>query len=404
MKTSSMPDSPKLGSSLYILYFIMIINALAYGTIIPLLYPYAHRFGIDPVGLSFLFASFSVAQFIATPLLGRLSDRWGRKYILLGCLLGTGISLAMFAGATTIWMLFVARIIDGITGGNISVAQAVVADTTKGEERTKAFGMLGATFGFGFFLGPALGGLMSKFGLAAPFWFAAGLAIIGAVIGFFVLPETLKKTSQREAGNEPLFRFDTLFTALFTPITGVILFIGLLSAIAQNAFVIGVQAFTVDILKMTPTVTGIMFSVIGIQNILMQSVGIRLLFKFIPSKKLMVVASLISSALTMAALAFQYQNLTFITVLLLYGISSTPLLTVLIGLLSERTKKEDQGGMLGINQSYTSIGQIIGPLLAGLAVAHFSIPAAFILSAGLYLAAFGATRLLFIKPKQPLDL
>src|SRR5258708_2905865 len=182
--------------TLMILMFIMLINALAYGTIIPLLYPYSQRFGIGPAGLGILFASFSLAQFLATPVLGRLSDKYGRKPILLICLLGTSVSLALFASATSIPMLFFARIIDGVTGGNISVAQAVIADSTSGEERAKSFAMLGASFGVGFTFGPALGGLVGSFGLAAPFWLASVLALAGTFLVFIILIQTFPPANQ----------------------------------------------------------------------------------------------------------------------------------------------------------------------------------------------------------------
>jgi len=159
-----------------VLGLVMLVNALSYGMFIPLQYPYASRFGITPVGLSIMLALFSASQFIATPIIGRLSDRFGRKPLLLISLLGTSLSLAFFALAQTAWMLFAARILDGITGGNNSVAQAVIADTTTGRDRAKSFGLLGALFGVGFLLGPALGGLLSRISLTAPF-FSASLTL-----------------------------------------------------------------------------------------------------------------------------------------------------------------------------------------------------------------------------------
>lgn len=147
----------------------MLVNALSYGTIIPLMYPYSARFGINALGLSLLFACFSLAQLIATPIIGRLSDKYGRKPLLLLCLGGTGLSLALFASAQNVAMLFVARILDGITGGNNSVAQAAIADSSTGKDRAQAFGLLGASYGFGFLLEPALGGVLSEISLSTPF-------------------------------------------------------------------------------------------------------------------------------------------------------------------------------------------------------------------------------------------
>ncbi len=367
-----------------ILMFIMLINALAYGTIIPLLYPYSQRFGIGPAGLGILFASFSLAQFLATPVLGRLSDKYGRKPILLICLLGTSVSLALFASATSIPMLFFARIIDGVTGGNISVAQAVIADSTSGEERAKSFAMLGASFGVGFTFGPALGGLVGSFGLAAPFWLASGLALAGTFLGVIILRETLPP-EKRQTSHQPIFHFRSLFEALFKPLTGIVLFLSLISSLAQNAFYIGFQAFTNDVLRLSPAQIGLLFTMFGVLNIFTQMIGVRILLNRVKSKIAIVTASMLIPPIFMIGFAFAHNLTVFIPLMLLFGIFISPLVPVLTALLSERTKAEDQGIVLGINQSYTSLGQIGGPLSAGVAAKAFGTSAVFALSAGFLL-------------------
>ncbi len=389
--------------ALLVLAFIIFVNSLAYGTIIPLLYPYAVRFGITPASLAVLFASYSVAQFIATPILGRLSDRFGRKPVLLICLLGTSLSLAMFAAATNIFMLFAARLIDGVTGGNISVAQAMIADKTRGDDRAKAFGVLFAAFGGGFVAGPAVGGLLSQFGLTAPFWFAAALALVGTLLGQLILRETLPKEA-RQPSKEPLFRFKSLLDALFLPITGEILAISFLSAIAQNAFIIGVQSFTVDNLKLSSAQTGIMFTAVGIINIFTQVLGLRILLNKFKNTTAIITVSLILSALTMAALTWVHTTNTFLVVLFAFAIFSSPISAIITSLLSDRTKNEDQGGILGINQSYNSLGQIIGPLLAGVVAARMATNNIFFLSGVILAFAVVASFILYKKPRHKLDL
>lgn len=404
MNSNAQPNAqPKKSADpkLLILAFIMLVNALAYGTIIPLLYPYAERFGINAVGLSLLFASFSLAQFISTPILGRLSDKFGRKPVLLICLFGTSLSLGLFAAATNIAMLFAARLIDGITGGNISVAQAMIADSTKGEERAKAFGLLGGAFGVGFVAGPGLGGLMSNFGLSAPFWFSAGLALVGTVAGILVLKETLP-AEKRQPSDQPLFHVKSFVKALFLPLTGIVLLINLISAIAQNSFVIGFQSYTNDILQLSPTQVGLIFVMFGVMNIITQVIGLRLLLAKVHSKNLIVTASLLLSSVFMLLAAFSHNVYLFTTMVLGYGIMISPQVPVLTGLLSERTKGEDQGIILGINQSYSSLGQIIGPLLAG-AVAGFSIPYIFVLSATILFGGFISCKWLYTDTHHKLN-
>ena len=167
----------KIDKNLWVLVFVCVINSLGFGIIVPVIYSYGKKFGVTGEILGILTASFSIAQFFATPVLGSLSDKWGRKPILVISLAGTAISFLLFAEARSMLMLFAARILDGLTGGNVSVAQAMVSDTATKEDRAKKFGILSSAFGFGFVIGPAIGGLLNKFGAQVPFFFAAGVSL-----------------------------------------------------------------------------------------------------------------------------------------------------------------------------------------------------------------------------------
>src|ERR1700761_3864302 len=169
----------KVKQVLGILLFIAVINSMGFGIIIPLIFSFGKKFGVNKEILGILTASFSIAQFFATPVLGTLSDRIGRKRILAFSLLGTCLSFIVFGLAGSLLLLFAARILDGITGGNISVAQAIVTDISTAKERPKNFGLLGSAFGFGYVIGPAIGGLLSKLGERVPFFFAAASAFAG---------------------------------------------------------------------------------------------------------------------------------------------------------------------------------------------------------------------------------
>ncbi len=341
----------------------MLVNALSYGTIIPLLYPYASRFGLNAFGVSMLLSSFSLFQFLATPIIGRLSDRYGRKPLLLVSFLGTGISQLLFTIATTTPVLFLARILDGITGGNMSVAQAMIADLYSPKDRTKMYGLLGATFGFGFIVGPALGGILSSFFSPLPFLFSSILAIIGTILGFFFLSETLEKQKQQVATNEPFIDIKALFVALRENQIGALLLVSFFTAIAQNAFVIGFQTVTNDIFRLSTVAIGILFTIFGLANVLMQGFGIRLLTKRYSDERLLS-ASLILGSLVTILFSFAFSLPLFVFILLLY-MWIPPVSPFITALLSRHTNDEDQGTIMGINQSYTSIGQIIGPMLAG---------------------------------------
>ena len=374
--------------TLVFLVVLMLVNALAYGTIIPLLYPFAERFGIGPVGMSLLFASFSLFQFIATPIMGRLSDQYGRRPLLIISLFGTGVSLIMFGLAQTVWQLFLARIIDGITGGNISVAQAVIADTTKGPERAKAFGMLGASFGFGFLLGPAIGGfLSSQYGLSAPFIFSGVLGIVASIIGFFFLQESLPKAVRVHERKEPLFNISEMVTTLGKPVVGMLILVTLFVSLAFNAFILGSQSITNDVLNLTPLQIGFYFSGTGLLSIIMQAAGVAFLVKTLKTKPKVVITSLMAAGLFSFALFFAHSIVPFVLISFLFFASSAPLMPLLSGLLSESVHPDEQGVVLGINQSYVSLGQIVGPLLAG-AVIRYSHSWVYLMTAVLFAIGF----------------
>ncbi len=376
-----------INTELTILGLIMLINALSYGTIIPLLYPYASKFGINPVTLSFLFASYSLFQFLATPVIGRLSDRYGRKPLLLLSIFGTSISLALFASASNIYMLFFARILDGITGGNISVAQAMLADKVEGKDRAKAFGMLGAAFGFGFLVGPALGGLLSQIALTAPFWFASFLALIATILGHFKLKETVHTIDVIKQKHEPLFNFKALVQALFNPTVGAVLLVGLIAATVSNSFIIGFNAYSVDELRLSAKQIGLIYTMAGFMSVVMQMFGIKVLLQKFKSKEKIIKLAFVGSFVSLIGLSMGLNFIQFVFVLFVYMIFHAVITPLISAILSERTNNEDQGYILGINQSYISLGQIIGPLAAGL-VSRISINSIFMFAAILMYGGF----------------
>src|SRR6476469_5241566 len=180
-------------SPLLVIFITVFIDLVGFGIVIPVLPFYAEgtKFGATPSQVGLLFASYSVMQLVFAPILGRLSDKYGRRPILLASLLGTALGFLILGFATTLLMLFVGRIIDGISGGNISTAQAYIADVTTKENRAKGMGLIGAAFGLGFVFGPAIGGVLSHWGIGVPFLFAAVLCFANALLLYFTLPETV---------------------------------------------------------------------------------------------------------------------------------------------------------------------------------------------------------------------
>jgi DHA1 family tetracycline resistance protein-like MFS transporter len=180
---------------LLIIFLTILVNLIGFGIIIPLLPFYAQTFGASPLMVGLLFASFSLAQLFASPVLGAWSDKWGRRPVLIFSLVGTVVSFVMLAVAHSLAMLFAARIVDGLSGGNITTARAYIGDIATDENRAKSFGMLGAAFGLGFIIGPALGGLFARISYTAPIWAAAAITVVATVLAWWWLPETVHRVN-----------------------------------------------------------------------------------------------------------------------------------------------------------------------------------------------------------------
>ena len=203
-------DEKFLTKPIIIIFVTILIDLIGFGIVIPVLpyYVEGDAFRATPLELGLIVASYSIMQFIFSPIFGSLSDKYGRRPILFFSLLGTSAGFLIVGLATTLWMIFAGRILDGITGGNISTAQAYIADVTSRKNRAKGMGLIGAAFGLGFVLGPAIGGILSKYGNEVPFLFAGGMAFVNAIALYFLLPESLKKAGRDVApkASEPLCR------------------------------------------------------------------------------------------------------------------------------------------------------------------------------------------------------
>ena len=247
-------------SPLLVIFVTVFINLLGFGIIIPLLPFYAEHFGASALIVGLLSTSFSLMQFLFAPFWGRLSDRIGRRPVILIGLIGSALWYSLFALATSLTMLFVARCLAGIAGANIPTAQAFIADITTKENRARGMGMIGAAFGLGFVFGPAIGGFLSHWGYAAPAWFAAAISFANFVAALFLLPESRSASDDREqAGRLEAFR-----RALVRPHLPLVLLVYFLVLVAFSSFEATFALFSERQFGFTSTTIGYMFAWIGV--------------------------------------------------------------------------------------------------------------------------------------------
>ena len=380
---------------------VTLIGALGYGIIIPVLFAYAYQFGLSYFALGILFSTYSMGQFISTPFIGMLSDKYGRRPLLIVSQLGTTISFFMLAFAPGVIFLFLARALDGITAGNIPITQAIVSDTFAERDRTKGFGLIGACYGIGLIAGPAIAAVTAGISIQLPFIIACVLSIITTVLTMILLDETnqhIGVTVQKK-----LFAWRQLAGAVLDRGTGTILLVSFLWSFATGIFIYNYQPYALKILHLTPSQISLSFLLFGViaavtQLFIISRISSR--FGHVPTLRFFL--AVLSGSFILFLLS--HGVTTVIGAIIFLAISSTAVQTLIQTLLSLWSPPERQGEILGIGTSYNSIGQIVGPITAG-SIAAFGITYAFLISAVAILFGFilswrrlGSVRNLHYKP------
>jgi DHA1 family tetracycline resistance protein-like MFS transporter len=348
------------------LFLIVFIDLLGFSIILPLLPFYAESFNATPTQIGFLVASYAAAQLVGAPLLGRLSDRFGRKPVLLISLTGTFIGFLILGFANSLWMLFLSRILDGFTGGNISVAQAYITDVTDESNRAKGLGLLGAAFGLGFIIGPAAGGLLSVYGFALPAFVAAGFSMISILGVLFFLPESLTEEARADLENQERqsFSLKNLWQALNRPRVGPILhvrfFYGLAFAIFQTIFPLyALYRFDLDARS-----TGFVLTYVGILVVFVQGFLVGWLASRYDEYRLIFLATVIMG-LSLFTWAIVPNVAALLVVLAPLAFAAGILNTLLNSTLSKAVYAEEVGGTLGLSASLESLTRVISPSVGG---------------------------------------
>ena len=391
-------------------FMTMFLDLVGFGIIIPIQPFFAENFGASPTLITLLGGSFSLMQFIFVPPWGRLSDRIGRRPVMLISIAITAIGYALFATAESIEMLFIARMMAGFGAANIATSQAIMADISTAENRAKAMGVIGAAFGLGFVFGPAIGGLLGQISPQTPIWVAAGLSTLNFISAVFLLPETLKK-DQRAKRELNLFKVfarvankpnvTPLLVTTLVITGGFSLMEQVLGLFIEHTWVTTSMDITRDVaFKEAAALTGIVLVVIGIVMSLVQGRYIGTLVKRYGEKKLLyvgAVGNVVVLALIPATAWLGFGGLIGVAVLM--GVFSGLWSPSLQAILSRSVETDEQGATMGLNHSLGSLGRTLGPVIAGI-LYEVGRPVPFLIGAGI----ITITILLIRSVKHPDDL
>ena len=373
MKRPNWREKFDLPPLFWLIALIALINAISFTIIIPLLYPYAKQFGLSDLQASLLTTAFALSQFFGTPILGKLSDRLGRKYILVFSLAGTMVSNLLAAVAGVAWLLYLARMLDGLTGGNTSVASAVISDITTPEQRPKAFGIFGATFRLGFVIGPVLSYFAQQLptlpgvsSLGMSFIISAAIAAFASLLTLIFLPETTSTQGDfKLSWND--FAFGKIAKSAARPRLGKLFILTFLSGSTFTIFTFAFQPFFLNVLGQDAKGLAMMFALVGILGFISQ------VFALEPLSDRFNLIDIVAVSLALRGLAFLAMPAfptygAFVIILIFFGVVNSfpmPLIDTVLSLNSER---QEQGEILGINSSYLSMSNAIGPVISGLLV------------------------------------
>ncbi len=330
--------------------------------------PFISNPGDQAIIVTLLTSVYAICVFFAAPGLGALSDRYGRRPILLVSLLGSAIGYLVFGIGGAVWVLFAGRIIEGITGGSISTIFAYFADITPSDQRTKYFGWVSAVSGVGAAIGPTLGGLLAKFGYSVPMYFGAIITLLNFVFGFFYMPESLDLNNRLK--KIPFVRlnpFTQLVNILSTKNLKWLLISAFLLWIPNGSLQAVFSQFTIDTFKWEPVLIGLMFSIMGVQDIISQGfIMPKLLIKFSDSQiaTLGMVSEIIGYSLIAASALFTYYPL-LIVGMFIFGFGDSIFGPSFNGMVSKTVDPSEQGRIQGGSQSIQALARIIGPIIGG---------------------------------------
>ena len=324
--------------------------------------------------VTLLSAIYAFSMFLAAPMLGALSDRFGRKIILISSLFGSAIGYYLFGFGGALWILFLGRIIEGLTGGEISAILAYFADLTPIESRTKYFGWISATVGIGTAAGPLIGGFLAQYGPATPLYVASFLSLSNAVYGYFFMPESLTKRERTRNLSlqqiNPFKQLQLVFT--FRSVKWLLITVFLIW-LPNGSFQAIFAQFSIDTFHLSPIIIGFTFSLIGIMDIFAQLLIMPILLKFWLENQIItmgITSEMIGYSVIILS-AFYRSIPCFIIGMVFFGLGDAIFSPSYNGLISTYASKEDQGKIQGASQSIQALARVIGPMIGGQLYANF---------------------------------
>jgi MFS transporter, DHA1 family, tetracycline resistance protein len=374
--------------ALSLIFLIMLLDVIGMTILFPISAYIVRQYSDQAIMITLLSVIYSAAQFFAAPVIGKISDRVGRRPVLLICLAGASAGYLMFGLGGALWILFLSRLIAGVTGGSISTAQAYIVDVSKPEDLANAFTLVGMAWGIGLVLGPALGGALGQFDLRAPAYFSAALAFGNMVLGFFYLPESLSK-ERRETKPMRASDFNT-FASIGAigrlPGLAIILIGSALFNFAFNAMNSTETLFLIQRFDIQPWQTGLMTMLVGISIALVQALLVQRLVTRVGEIAVAVFCLLLQVAGAMA-MCYNPVFLLIFPIAILRSAASGFIFPTLGTLSSKRVSYHEQGVLMGVTTSINGLMGIVSPILAGLLYDHLAPGAPYWLAAVFFVGA-----------------
>ncbi len=354
--------------ALSLIFFIMLMDIVGLTILMPVAPYIVHRYSGDALMVTMLTVIYAAAQFISAPLLGKISDRVGRRPVLLACVLGSAIGYFIFGLGGALWVLFLSRLIDGVTGGNLSTAAAYIVDVSKPEERAKNFTLMGMAYGLGFIVGPAVGGALGQISLDAPLFAAGVIALASVALIFFMLPESLPPERRETAPLrwQDLDPLGAIGYMMRKPGLGLVLLVYALFNLAFDGVNSTAGIFIINKFAAQPWQTGSFFVVAGLATAVVQAMLVgRLVPRF--GEKRMAMASLIGTGLGGLLVLVTPVFWLLYPIGFLQSAITGFIWSTLGTLAANRVSEREQGQLAGVNAALGGLMAALGPLWAGAA-------------------------------------